>query len=192
MRCSCESPGSAAGEAKPITMKNEQRSLNSEWVRSLVDAHAADLTRYAASILGDADAARDVVQDVFLKLWQTPRERIDGYVRPWLFRVCRNRALDLRRKGGRMDPLTDATAARAVADLPEPDKLSESHDSYARIMQLMQNLPENQREVVRLKFQNGLSYKEIASVTDLSVTNVGFLLHTALKALRTSVASGGE
>jgi len=45
-------------------------------------------------------------------------------------------------------------------------------------------LPLNQREVVRLKFQNGLSYQEISRVTSLTVTNVGFLLHTALKTIR--------
>jgi RNA polymerase sigma-70 factor (ECF subfamily) len=45
-------------------------------------------------------------------------------------------------------------------------------------------LPKNQQEVIRLKFQHGLSYKEISTVTNLSVTNVGFLIHTGLKVLR--------
>jgi RNA polymerase sigma-70 factor (ECF subfamily) len=47
-----------------------------------------------------------------------------------------------------------------------------------------------QQEAVRLKFQHGLSYKEIASVLDLTVTNVGFILHTALKTLRARL--GGD
>ena len=55
---------------------------------------------------------------------------------------------------------------------------------YTRIDELLADLPLNQREVVRLKFQNQLSYQEIAAVTSLSVGNVGFLLHTALKTLR--------
>ena len=45
-------------------------------------------------------------------------------------------------------------------------------------------LPPNQREVVRLKFQSGLSYQEISGVTNLTVTNVGFLIHTAIKTIR--------
>ena len=49
---------------------------------------------------------------------------------------------------------------------------------------MLARLPENQQEVIRLKFQQGLSYKEISSVTGLSVTNVGFLIHTGLKRLR--------
>jgi RNA polymerase sigma-70 factor (ECF subfamily) len=48
----------------------------------------------------------------------------------------------------------------------------------------METLPKNQKEVVILKFQHELSYKEISEITKLSVTNVGFLLHTAIKALR--------
>ena len=56
----------------------------------------------------------------------------------------------------------------------------------------MRGLPNNQQEVVRLKFQNGMSYKEIAAVTELSVSNVGFLLHTALDTLRTRIAAAGE
>ncbi len=158
----------------------------------MVAAHAADLTRYAASILGDADAAKDVVQDSFIKLWQEPRATVADHVRPWLFRVCRNRALDVRRKGGRMKPLDEMQTDRTPVESPGPEAVAETRDSHAQLLRMMQGLPEHQREVVRLKFQNGLSYKEIASITELSVTNVGFLLHTALKTLRAQVAAVGE
>jgi RNA polymerase sigma-70 factor (ECF subfamily) len=47
-----------------------------------------------------------------------------------------------------------------------------------------QQLPSNQQEVFRLKFQNGLRYQEISRVTKQSVSNVGFLLHTAMKTIR--------
>lgn len=161
-------------------------------MRSVVDAHAADLTRYAASILGDSDIAKDVVQDSFVRLWQQPRAEVADHIRPWLFRVCRNRALDLRRKGGRVKPLDAATHDTTPAEAPGPGQIAEQRDSHARILQLMRDLPENQREVVRLKFQNGLSYKEIASVTELSTGNVGFLLHTALHTLRMRITAAGE
>jgi RNA polymerase sigma-70 factor (ECF subfamily) len=45
-------------------------------------------------------------------------------------------------------------------------------------------LPDNQQEVIRLKVQNGLSYREISEVTGLSVSNVGFLLHKGIKTIR--------
>ena len=161
-------------------------------MRSQVDAHAADLTRYAASILGDSESAKDVVQDSFIRLWREPRTAVADHVRPWLFRVCRNRALDQRRKGGRMRPLNEVDTATRPAPGQGPEEAAEQRDSHAQVMGLMRQLPENQREVVRLKFQNGLSYKEIASITELSVSNVGFLLHTALNTLRAQVAATGE
>ena len=52
------------------------------------------------------------------------------------------------------------------------------------VFRMLDQLPDNQQEVVRLKFQNEMTYQEIADVTGLSVTNVGSLLHTALKRLR--------
>ncbi|MGJ8651707.1 MAG: RNA polymerase sigma factor [Opitutaceae bacterium] len=173
-------------------MKNELRNSQTIWVRSLVDTHAADLTRYAASILHDDDSAKDVVQDVFLRLWKEPRATVEGHERAWLFKVCRNRALDIYRKGGRMQPMNDALADQTPVDTPSPQLQAEQHDTHVRILQMIQSLPENQQEVVRLKFQNGMSYKEIAAVTELTVTNVGFLLHTAIQTLRTRVTAVGE
>ena len=160
-------------------------------MHSIVAAHAADLTRYAASILGDEDTAKDTVQDTFVRLWQQPREALADPVRPWLFRVCRNRAFDLRRKGGRMKPLNQEHSSVAE-DAPGPQQMAEQKDRLTQVLHLMGALPENQQEVVRLKFQNGMSYKEIATVTELSVSNVGFLLHTALNTLRSRAASVGE
>ena len=57
-------------------------------------------------------------------------------------------------------------------------------ETAGEIFRMLDSLPKNQREVVYLKFQCDLSYKEISEITKLSVTNVGFLIHTALKSLR--------
>ena len=57
------------------------------------------------------------------------------------------------------------------------------------MLRLIGQLPHNQQEVVRLKFQNGFSYREIARITELSVTNVGFLIHTAVTRLRRDFAA---
>ena len=54
----------------------------------------------------------------------------------------------------------------------------------AKALRYLGRLPENQQECIRLKFQNGLSYKEISEVTKLSVSNVGFLIHSGIKTIR--------
>lgn len=70
---------------------------------------------------------------------------------------------------------------------PEPGDVLERKEALSLVGQLMESLSENQREVLRLKFQSGLRYREISEITGLSVSNVGFLLHTAIKTLRTQM-----
>ena len=63
----------------------------------------------------------------------------------------------------------------------------EDKQTVSQILQIVETLPKNQREVIYLKFQCDLSYKEISSITNLSVSNVGFLIHTAVRAIRKQV-----
>ena len=65
--------------------------------------------------------------------------------------------------------------------------VAERQDTSRQVLAVLGTLPENQQEVIRLRFQNGLSYKEISAVTSLTVGNVGFLIHTALQTLRSTL-----
>jgi RNA polymerase sigma-70 factor (ECF subfamily) len=147
------------------------------------------LTRYAARLLGDADRARDVVQDTFVKLLAQPPGVVDGHAVEWLFTVCRHRALDVLRKECRVSHFADGQAERVTSLDPRPGRSLEHEETRERILALIDRLPRNQQEVVRLKFQNGFSYKEISRITNLSIGNVGFLIHTAVHRLRTEFAA---
>lgn len=162
----------------------ESGGSRSEWIRGVLERHEASLVRYAWGLTGDLESARDVVQDTFLRLWEQPVGAVDGHLSAWLFKVCRNRALDVQRKANRMTPLSQTDWNHQPAPGPSPADTATALDDSRRVEELLAGLPANQREVVRLKFQNQLSYQEIADVTSLSVGNVGFLLHTALKTLR--------
>ena len=155
-----------------------------DWVRSALDRYEGELTRYARKITGDLERARDVVQETFLRLCRETPAGMDGHLAEWLFTVCRNKALDVRRKESRMTTLADVSNCDSQTREPSPGTLAETRDAAGRILELMDRLPENQQEVLRLKFQNSLSYREISRVTGLSVTNVGFLIHRGLKTLR--------
>jgi RNA polymerase sigma factor (sigma-70 family) len=180
-------------------------------IRGLLDRYERPLVRYAQSIVGDLESARDVVQDTFIRYVRKTSEQEGGedetamqtaqaitddaealkpaplhtsldpsdarHVEAWLFTVTRNRALDHVRKYSRIIAMP--------SEDPSPDEELAARDSADSLMGLLDALSANQREVVRLKFQNDLSYKEIADITGLTVTNVGFLLHVALKKLRT-------
>ena len=72
--------------------------------------------------------------------------------------------------------------------MPPPDEAVETQDTASRILECLSDLTDNQQECIRLKFQHGLSYREIAAVTKLSVSNVGFLIHTGIKKVRQRMA----
>lgn len=158
--------------------------------RELVESAQADfegpLTGYAAGLLGgDWERARDVVQDTFIKLHRQDPEMIQGKLKSWLYTVCRNRSIDVLRKENPM--LTSAGEAFEKMEnaSPDPSRAMQEKESFEEVLSFLEKLPENQREVIRLKFQGDLSYKEISEVTGLSVSNVGFLIHTGIKRLRT-------
>ena len=147
------------------------------------------LTRYAARLLGDADRARDVVQDTFVRFMVQPADALDGHAVEWLFTVCRHRALDVMRKESRMKRFEEGQVERVTAPEVRPGRALEDAEAHASVLQMIDRLPAIQQEVVRLKFQNGFSYKVISRITTLSVSNVGFLIHTAIARLRTEFAA---
>lgn len=156
-----------------------------------VQRYHRPLVAYARTMLGDLDLAREAAQDTLLKLCEQPedrfREQIEERLAPWLFTVCRNRAIDILRKERRMttfDPQTqsiEAASGQTHSGSADPAEQQEEQDA---LFAMVAALPAAQREVVQLRFQAELSYKQIAAITDQSVSYVGVLLHQAMRSLR--------
>jgi len=165
------------------------------WISSAVAEYEQPLMRYAMRRTGCVETARDVVQDTFLKLWETERASVDGHLAAWLYTVCRNRAVDVGRKERRMKSLgfepgnresgigNREAAAGVDANADAGSRLPDA-ERHSALLGALDHLNDKQQEAVRLKFQSGLSYKEIAAVMDITVNHVGVLLHNALKALK--------
>jgi len=83
-----------------------------------------------------------------------------------------------------MISITPQQAAAQESGEHDQAAVAETRDTADQIRRFLTRLPENQQEVVRLKFQNGLSYREISRVTELSVSNVGYLIHVAIRKIR--------
>ena len=157
---------------------------DSAWIQEVMRRHESGLVRYATQITGNVETARDVVQDTFFRLCEADRGAIEAYVAAWLYRVCRNRALDIKRKGKPMTQASEAQLSLCESAEPSPATVVQQRQAMSQVLQQLDGLPPKQQEVVRLKFQHGLSYREIARVTGQSVTNVGYLIHTAIRTLR--------
>jgi RNA polymerase sigma-70 factor (ECF subfamily) len=153
------------------------------WVSAALGRFEGPLLRYTAQIVGDCDQAQDVVQDAFLRLWSENPERLNGCLAEWLYTVCRNRAIDLRRKSNRHQPFVEGWEPPCDGQV-SPAEAMERRDSSQAVLDFLTALPAKQQEVIRLKFEHGLSYQEISQITGLSVSNVGFLIHTGIKSLR--------
>jgi RNA polymerase sigma factor (sigma-70 family) len=163
---------------KPMTETREQ------FVEKALAEFESPLIGYAVTILHDLDRARDVVQDTFIRLCQQEPNKIRESLKTWLFTVCRNRAFDVLRKEKRIQPLDEVRWKKVAGPDLSPDERAVRDERMGQVMQALDRLSANQREVILLKFQQGLSYQEIVEVTGLSSGNVGFLIHTGLKRLR--------
>ena len=163
-----------------------------ERIRSAIDLYQGRLIGFAARITGDLESARDVVQDTFLRLCQQDLDVIADHLPAWLFKVCRNRALDVRKKQAPLDRLDEASTGSTHGVSVDPHQLLERSDNARLALAAIAELPAAQQEVLRLRFQEELSYKEISAITDHSVSSVGFLIHTGIQRVRRRLRVAGS
>ena len=154
-----------------------------QWLHNALDRYERELVPYAQLITGNLESAREVVQETFLRLCGQNRAEVDGRLRQWLFRVCRNAALDTRRRDVREVRLRHRVESSGPRD-PPPDETAERRDTAGRVLRFLAELPDNQQEVLRLKLLHGLKSPEICEITGLSPSNVRFLAYVGLKRLR--------
>lgn len=174
------------------------RELLSRYLKGEVSAFETLLDRYQGPLLrfasryrhGGMDGARDIVQEVFLKLLSRARElRAGESISAWLYRVTRNLAIDLERKESRMEKY-HRLAAAPEGELPATSG-AERGEVAMIVNQKLDGLPPNQRDVLILKVQEGKSYREIAEITGLTTSNIGYLIHHGLKKLALELRKAG-
>ena len=180
------------GRGVPFPAKDDgmmNKTDKQMWIESMVERYEKPLCQYAYRITGDPDRARDAVQETFLRLCNTPKEQVDEHAAAWLFRVCRSRALDILRKEKRMNPLTTEQEATLPAREQSPAEQSQWNDGASHMLKALASLPSRQEEVIRLRFQQRMSYREIAGLLNLSEGHVGYLIHTGIQTLRSQLSS---
>jgi RNA polymerase sigma factor (sigma-70 family) len=154
-----------------------------EWVMDVLQEYERPLLRFAWRLLGSEDAARDVVQQVFLRLCGQSREAIGGRVNHWLFAVCRNLSIDHLRKRNATNDESEFALADCPGKEPDPAVSAEQADLHRHLNRMMDQLPLPQREAVGL-WAEGFSYREIAEVAKTTEGNIRVIVHRALKRLR--------
>lgn len=148
-----------------------------------LDNYQSLLISYAREITGEMESAKDAVQDTFIRLSRQNLSDLQPRLRPWLFIVCRNCALDHIRKVVKFSADSVEEHDRVSED-PSPDERAMATEEGRQIWDMVAGLPLQQREIVKLKFEADLSYKEMAEILKTSVSTIGVQLHEAMETLR--------
>ena len=176
-----------------MASEEHSQSEDSRWLQSVFDRLEGPLLSYCGRLIGlsDPGLAQDCVQEAFVRLCKAPRAQVESYVDAWLFKTCRNIAMDIHRKESRM-----AKQSHEIATSVTSSREADPHDAVVdreqnkTLQECIGSLPALEKEAVLLRLGQGLSYKQISQVMDLSVSHVGVLLHQALGRLRSSMNPG--
>jgi RNA polymerase sigma-70 factor (ECF subfamily) len=148
-------------------------------------AHYAKLANYAQHLVHSADAAEDVVQEVFVTLW-AHRDRLatpDNLV-AYLYRAVRNRGLNVLRKRRQVAAWQARQVELEPPESPPADRDAEHEEVDRAIKAAAATLPPRSREVFELSRERGLTYRQIAETLGISIKTVETLMSRALKVVR--------
>lgn len=173
-----ERQGVAPDLAAVLAMKSGDQSALAE----LYDRYSSVVYAVALRVLGDAGAAEDVLQEVFLQLWRNPAgfDAARGSLGAWLAVISRNRAIDLLRRRRPEADIEDVVLSVA------PDLAAEADRSRAaeKIRGVLGTMPVPQRSALEMAYFEGMSHSEIASKTGEPLGTIKTRIRAGLMVLR--------
>jgi len=150
--------------------------------------YAESLAGFAASKLFNLDDARDIMQDLFVKLWENREQlHITSTLPSYLFAVIRHKIIDKIRKNKTREEYASALQSLVTFFQPASDKQLEAKELQQTIQNSLGQLPARVKEIYQLSREDGLSNQEIAEKLNLSGQTVKNQLAIALKHLRKSL-----
>jgi RNA polymerase sigma-70 factor, ECF subfamily len=141
--------------------------------------------------VGDGPEAEDLTSATFEKAWRARhryRRDLAGFS-TWLMSIARNVAIDHFR-AGRLRQTSPLEAAENIAAGPTPEEIAERRSDAERLVGLLEQLPERERELMAMKYGAGLGNREIARLTGMTESNVGTLAHRTVQRLRAAWEEG--
>ena len=161
----------------------------------LYRTHLRDVYSYAYYRVGDHHDAEDLTEQTFLQAYRhferAQRESDGRPLRPWLIRIAHNLAANLYRDRSRkpQSPIDESTP---LAALHTTEELVEGRDELARILEGIDQLPDDRREALIMRFALGMDNREIARALGRSDGATKVLIHRAIKQLEQIVTTTGE
>ncbi len=163
-------------------------SGDTECLGVLLQRYETSLVRFVTNFLGDSDTAQDIVQETFLRVAKRPRKLIGvRSCHNWLLRVARNLSIDHFRRLARQRKHSRTLIEQAggeSAEVESADQKLGRSERRDRVRTEINNLRPRLKEIMLLKIQEAKTYREIAEITGLTVTNVGYLVHQSMQTLK--------
>lgn len=189
----------AMGLADEVRLRDELAEDLGGSFQRLVLAYQDRLYAFAYRVTGSRLDAEEIVQDAFVRAYRAlrgyPEERVRELdLKPWLYRItlnlCRNRLRGRRVATVSLDQETDDGAL----DLPEdqglrPDSIFEREERRGELARLVAALPERYREAVLLRYMEGISYAELASLLGQPVGTAKSNVHRGIELLRSAMVA---
>jgi RNA polymerase sigma-70 factor (family 1) len=158
----------------------------------IYNRYAESLAGFSASKLYSLDDARDIIQDLFVKLWENRDEvYITSNLKSYLFAITRHRIIDKIRRNITREEYASMVQSLIVPSHDGADKQVEAKELQQTIEKSLNQLPPRVREIYKLSRDEGLSNHEIAEKLNLSEQTVKNQLSAALKHLRSSLSNIG-
>ena len=157
-----------------------EKSPSKPGMREVFEAEEEGLVRFAYGLMGRRELAEEIVQEGFVALFEN-YEDVEN-PRAWLYRAIRNKALNEIRKRKR-EVLDEAAGEEKDGERDAPDEVLGRLEAAGQLQLLISELGPRDGELVRMKYFEGLNYKEMANRSQMTVGNVGYRLHHVLKGL---------
>ena len=156
-------------------------------------AHEYRLYALARQLTKSEQFAKDVIQEVFLKLWECRHEihQVQN-IEAWLYRMTENKVIDFLRKAAADGRLKEAVWHNIPLHQEEPDTLLETKEYHQIIRKAIDSLPAQRKLIWQLNREKGMNYQEIANTLSISKHTVKNQLFSALKSIRSFLSGSAR
>lgn len=158
-------------------------------IEILFDEEESKLLGFAFGIVNQKQIAEELVQEAFSRLHQNWSDIEKP--RPWLYRALRNLCISWLRRNHRKKSIENEFGESTTKEIEEPDENLLALERVGLVHKNLSELEEEDQYIIKLKYFKSLSYKEIADITGLSISNVGYRLHHIIKKLSNSLRRSG-
>ncbi len=150
----------------------------------IYEAHFDDLRRYLIFRSGDQDLSEDIAQNVFMKVWTKKIEIASGNIKSLLFKMATDEFISHIRKKKVEKEYTESIDLKLIR---EPDNNDDLLEKKVLFQKALNQLPEKQKTALLMNKMQGLTYKEIAEILNLSQKAIEKRIGLALKALKQNI-----